>query len=254
MPGGHPFAESSFGPNAEAYERGRPSWPGAALDAIAARLGLDQSSEVLDLAAGTGKLTRLLAARFAAVTAVEPVDGMRAVLAREVLGARVSDGAAEAIPLADAAVDAAFVAEAFHWFDPVRATAELARVVRPGGGVAVLYNRRAWWEDEEPWLREIHATFEKHRLPPADVDPWDTEPWKAALAARFGALVEEEFENVQSSSAEALLAQYASFSMIGGLPPERRDTALAALGDVLTRYGIREAELTYRTVVVTAPS
>ena len=109
--------------------------------------------------------------------------------------------------------------------------------MRPGGGVAVLYNRRSWWEDEEPWLREIHATFEEHRLPPGDVDPWNTEPWKAALGARFGELVEEELENVQRSSADELLAQYASFSAIGGLPPERRDAALAALGEVLSATG-----------------
>jgi ubiquinone/menaquinone biosynthesis C-methylase UbiE len=252
MPGGHPLAESSFGPNAEAYERGRPGWPVAAVDAVAARLGLDRSPAVLDLAAGTGKLTRLLVERFETVTAVEPADGMRAVLEREVPAARALDGTAEAIPLADAAVGAAFVAEAFHWFDPARAAAELARVVRPGGGVAVLYNRRGWEADEEPWLRELHATFEQHRLPRGDVDPWNTEPWKDALSARFGALVEEEFENVRRSSTDEFLAQYASMSVIAGLPPGRREAALAALRDVLERHGVREAALTYRTVVVTA--
>ena len=103
-------------------------------------------------------------------------------------------------------------------------------------------------------MRELHATFERHGIPPGEIDPWDTEPWKAALADRFGELAEDELENVQRSSAAELLAKYSSFSALGGLPPERRDAALAALGDVLERHGIREAELTYRTVVVTARS
>ena len=103
----------AFDAAAEAYDRGRPGWPEAALDAIAGRLGLSPESAVLDLAAGTGKLTRMLVARFASVTAVEPLDGMRAVLGRVAPGARAIAGTAEAIPLADSAVDAVFVAEAF---------------------------------------------------------------------------------------------------------------------------------------------
>src|SRR5918997_6270384 len=132
---------SSFDGAAERYERGRPGWPEAAIDAVRDRLRLTRDSSVLDLAAGTGKLTRQLVPHFAEVIAVEPLDGMRAVLERAAPGARALAGTAEAIPLGDESVDAVFVAEAIHWFDPPRAVDEIARVLRPGAGVAVLYNR-----------------------------------------------------------------------------------------------------------------
>ena len=241
-----------FDAAAEAYERGRPGWPEPALDAIARRLGLSPAASVLDLAAGTGKLTRLLVPRFASVVAVEPLDGMRAVLERAARGARALPGTAEAIPLEDGAVDAVLVAEAFHWFDFARAAAEIERVLRPGGGVAVLYNRHHWEREEEAWQREAHAAFEAHRLPPDDVDAFDTSGWQAALAARFGPLTEETFPYAQRFDAAQIEAMYASFSAIAGLPTERREAALAAQRDVLERHGIREAELAYRTVVVTA--
>lgn len=242
----------AFDAAAEAYDRGRPGWPEPAPDAIARRLGLSPASTVLDLAAGTGKLTRMLVPRFASVVAVEPLEGMRAVLERVTPGARVLPGTAEAIPLAQGAVDAVFVAEAFHWFDAARAVAELERVLRPGGGVAVLYNRHDREAQDEPWRRESHAVLEAHRLPPDGIDPVDTSGWQAALAARFGALAEDTFEHAQRFDAAGLEAMYASFSAIAGLPGERREAALAAQRDVLDRHGVRVAEIAYRTVVVTA--
>src|SRR6187402_2579388 len=102
----------SFGLAAEEYERGRPGYAEAALDAV----GLARDAVVLDLAAGTGKLTRQLVPRYARVLAVEPLDEMRAVLERVVPEAEALDGSADAIPLEDSAVDAVFVGEAFHWF------------------------------------------------------------------------------------------------------------------------------------------
>src|SRR3954452_3714546 len=157
MAGIHSRARS-FDSVAEAYERARPGWPAAAMDALVDRLGLDERSAVLDLAAGTGKLTRALVPRFASVIAVEPLDGMRAVLEQVVPGARALAGSAEAIPVDDASVDAIAVAEAFHWFEPEAAVAEMARALRPGGGVAVLYNRRDRGSDEAAWQREVHMT------------------------------------------------------------------------------------------------
>ncbi len=239
---------------ADTYERGRPGWPEAAVDAIVARLRLSRASSVLDLAAGTGKLTRMLAPRFASVTAVEPLAGMRAVLERAVPGARVLTGTAEAIPLEDDSVDAVFVAEAFHWFEPARAIAEIERVLRAGGGVAVLYNRLDWRVSESVWQRELHAVFEAHRMPEDDVDPFDTAPWSQALAARFGPLAEAAFDNVQRVDADRIEAMYGSFSAIAGLPPDHRTAAIAAVRAVLDSHEVRAAELTYRTVVVTATS
>jgi ubiquinone/menaquinone biosynthesis C-methylase UbiE len=249
---GIPYRARSFDALAEEYERGRPGWPPAALDAMDARLGLGSRSVVLDLAAGTGKLTRLLVPRYASVIAVEPLEGMRAVLERVVPGARTLAGTAEAIPLPDASVDAVAVGEAIHWFDADGAAAEMARVLRPGGGVAVLYNRRDLERDREAWQREVHMTFQAHRLPPDEVDPQDVSAWKAALAAHIGEPVDEEFEHALFLDVDELLALYSSFSVIGGLPPDRRDVALAAFRDVFDRHGLTSAEIDYRTVLTTA--
>ena len=136
---------------------------------------------MLDLAAGTGKLTRLLAARIVSVTAVEPLAGMRVVLEAQVPGVPALAGTAEAIPLADDSVDAVFVAEAIHWFDPGRAVPEIARVVRPGGGLAVLYNRHDWKAAGHPWGVAADDALGRHRLPLDDVDPHDVRRWRAAL-------------------------------------------------------------------------
>jgi SAM-dependent methyltransferase len=131
----------TFGRVADAYARTRPPYPLAAVDRAAAELGLGADAAVLDLAAGTGKLTRALRERFATVVAVEPDPAMRAHLPGAL------DGSAEEIPLADDSVDAVFVGEAFHWFDYERALAEIRRV---GRGLAVL--NRSWGFKEQEGL------------------------------------------------------------------------------------------------------
>ena len=252
MSGIHSRAHS-FDAAAGAYEAGRPGWPREAVEIPARRLGLERDAVVLDLAAGTGKLTRRLAGRFASVIAIEPLDGMRTVLEERIPFVRTLAGTAEAIPLADGSVDAVFVAEAIHWFDLERAVPEIARVLRPGGGVAVLYNRLDWDDKSVPWRAEADEVFERHRLPPDDVDPHDRGRWHAALAA-LGALEEDAAENVQRLDAAGLIAMYASFSGLAGLEPERRDAALAELRAVLERHGVRDAELPYRTEITTVRS
>ena len=133
----------TFGRVAEAYARTRPPYPAAAIERAAQELGLTRASTVLDLAAGTGNLTRALRERFAQVVAVEPDADMRAQFQGEVLA-----GSAEAIPLGDGAVDAVFVGEAFHWFDYERALAEIRRVARSG---LAIFNRM-WGIKEQPDL------------------------------------------------------------------------------------------------------
>jgi len=251
MAGVHSRARS-FDGAARSYELGRPGWPREAVEIAARRLGLERGAAVLDLAAGTGKLTRLLAGRFASVTAVEPLPGMRAVLGAEVPGALALAGTAEAIPIADASVDAVFVAEAFHWFDPVPAVAELARVLRPGGGVAVLYNQLDWQDAASPWRAEANHVFHRHRLPADEIDPYDQKPWRAALSA-IGVLRDDAVGgNVQRLDPAGVEAMYASFSGLAALPPERRDLALAEIRGVLERHRVREVELGYRTEITTA--
>src|SRR5438874_7103964 len=118
------------------YERGRPGWPREILDLP----GLPSAATVLDLGAGTGKLTRLLVPTFGRVVALEPAEAMRRLLVALCPEAELLAGSAEEIPLADASVDAVFAAEAFHWFYGDRGLAEIARVLRPRGALVVMWN------------------------------------------------------------------------------------------------------------------
>jgi ubiquinone/menaquinone biosynthesis C-methylase UbiE len=239
-----PLVDRAFGSQAEAYERGRPGWPADTVAALLERWGAQQ---VVDLAAGTGKLTRILV-KHADVIAIEPVDGMRAVLARQVPQARVLSGTAEAIPLPDASVDAVFVAEAFHWFDLDRAPAEIARVLRPGGHLAVLFNGLDG--DETDWMREVFEVVTRyaspHRQMPGKV------PWRDALEAQFRELRVEEGRHEQTVDREQLIAQLASFSWIGGLPPDELAAALDASREVLARHGIDRVTIAYRAKMTIA--
>jgi SAM-dependent methyltransferase len=152
---------AGFADVAAAYDRGRPEYPPAVIERIVAELGADRSpraARVLDVGAGTGKLTRPLLAAGLDVVAVEPVERMRSALARAVGPERALDGRAEAIPLGGASVDGAVCAEAFHWFDGERAAAELHRVLRPGGALVVMWLH----ETGAPtaWEAEVRALLE----------------------------------------------------------------------------------------------
>jgi SAM-dependent methyltransferase len=147
----------SFDRAAVEYERARPGYPAALLDALP--LGAD--AEVLDLGAGTGKLTRVLAGHYRRVVAVEPLDGMRTILERVVPAAQSLPGSAESIPLPDSSVDGVFAGQAFHWFANDEAVAEIARVLRPGGALCLIWNEPT---DASPlpepyraYQRELHA-------------------------------------------------------------------------------------------------
>ncbi len=146
------FQATSFDRQAAEYARLRPGYPPAALDAaITVRAGT-----VLDLAAGTGKLTGDLLARGLDVLAVEPLFGMLTELGRHHPAARAICGTAENIPLGDSGVDAVLVGQAFHWFDPERALDEIARVLRPGGTLALLWNHD---DESDPFVAEIYAAL-----------------------------------------------------------------------------------------------
>src|SRR5919202_1077240 len=128
-----PLAERAFGTRADDYERHRAGWPAEAVERALAGAGAAAESTVVDLAAGTGKLTRELVPRVARVIAVEPSGEMRRELAARVPEAEVLDGAADRMPLGDASADAVLVGEAFHWFARAEAVVEIGRVVPPGG-------------------------------------------------------------------------------------------------------------------------
>jgi SAM-dependent methyltransferase len=144
----HEGRATSFGNVAESYDRVRPGPPAQALDwLVPAGRGV-----AVDLAAGTGLFTRALIGRAARVVAVEPDARMREVLARRSPGADVVAGVGEALPLPDASADAVFVSTAWHWLDPARAVPEIARVLRPGGRLGVIWTSRDRGQD---WVAEL---------------------------------------------------------------------------------------------------
>lgn len=149
MSGGRRERSLSFGSQAAAYERGRPSYPPEAIDWL---LPAGTTRNVLDLGAGTGKLTARLVERGWDVVAVDPIPEMLEVLSAALPGTPALLGTAEQIPLPDDSMDAVLVAQAWHWFDPQRAVAEVARVLRPGGRLGLLWNVR---DDRLGWVREF---------------------------------------------------------------------------------------------------
>ena len=136
------IAATGFQRAAGDYELGRPGYPAKAVERLCEEIGIERGQTVVDLAAGTGKLTRLLVELLPAeVIAVEPVAGMRAQLELAVPGVTVLDGTAEQIPLGDGAAHAVFVAQAFHWFRVPEAAIEIARVLDAGGALAIVRNQ-----------------------------------------------------------------------------------------------------------------
>lgn len=152
----NPVSEAGFGGDMSVYERGRPSYPADAVGWLVEGLGVGPGRDVVDLGAGTGKLTRLLVPTGARLTAVEPSEAMREQFARAVSSVPILDGSATAMPLPDESVDAVVVAQAFHWFDVPAATAEIARVLRPRGRVGLIWNER---DASVPWVRALNAIF-----------------------------------------------------------------------------------------------
>jgi SAM-dependent methyltransferase len=206
----------SFHRAAEEYERGRPGWPPEVLD----RVPVAADATVLDLGAGTGKLTRVLAGHYAKVLALEPLDELRAILAERVPEAEALPGVAEAIPLGDEEVDAAFAAQSFHWFANDVALAEIARVLRPGGVFARLWNETV---DPSPlpeaYRRRMSDLHDEMRPASIPDDVFESAPFGEAQ----GASVDHE----QVSTRDEVLAFAASVSWIANR--DDRDPVLAEL-------------------------
>jgi SAM-dependent methyltransferase len=226
----HPSA-LAFNRAAEVYERVRPGYPPEALDWLARELDLRAGRTVVDLAAGTGKLTRLLVGTGARVIAVEPAEGMLVVLRSEVPEAEAITGTAEQIPLPDASADALLVAQAFHWFAHDRALPEIHRVLRPGGTLALVYNRRDLSAPE-------HAALERALTPwKGDTPRHRDGDWRRAIESTplFEPLAEQELPNDQELAPGALVDHAASISFMAALPEDTRREALAELSDFEAR-------------------
>ena len=238
----HEVARVGFGTEADAYERTRPSYPPDALAWLTAQLRIGPGRSVLDLAAGTGKLTRLLAPTRAALVAVEPVDGMHRVLRATLPEVPVVAAAAEALPFAPGTLDAVTVAQAFHWFDAELAVAELRRVLRPGGRLGLIWNARDRSVDWVDALWSIMDRVEK-RAPWRDHDHWhdhwhDNDQWYEAAfgSTAFGELREATFHHAQTLSVEGVVDRFRSVSHVAALPPDAREAVLVEVRDVLRTH------------------
>ena len=213
----------SFGNLAETYHRVRPPYSRPLLDCAQQALELDSSACILDLAAGTGRLTKELRRRFADVVAVEPDERMRAVHGTALAGS------AEAIPLDAASVDAVFVGEAFHWFDPEVAIPEVVRVLRPRGGLAIVSTH--WWETEPPLpgaaLEVLSEPYERSR--PQRRPPWDD----AFAGSPFEPLRYERREDALTAGPDELLTLYSTTSSLAALPEHERGALFARVRPLL---------------------
>jgi SAM-dependent methyltransferase len=220
----HEAAARGFARSADAYERARPEYPPEAVAWLAGRLGLGPGRRVVDLAAGTGKLTRPLAATGADVVAVEPLAEMRARIGPV---AEALEGTAEAMPLPAGDADAVTVGQAFHWFDGPAALAEVHRVLRPGGALALLWNRRTLEDPVQAAIEEIIAPYR------GETPAHRSGAWRAALDSTtlFGPLEERAFAHAHpaAADADALADRVGSISYIAALDDTTRAGVLAAV-------------------------
>ena len=203
---------------ASLYEKARPGYAPAAVDFIISTFNIDSTSRVLDLAAGTGKLTRQLLGSGAQITAVEPLPGMRQAFAEALPAITVVEGTAEAIPLPAESVDLVTAGQAWHWFDSKAALAEVTRIVKLGGALTLLWNV---YDQTEPWMREFAAI----RKSGTDSTPWrDEEHWQQAFAASaaWQPLQLELFSHRSVTTRDGLVERMLSSSVMTVLPESEK--------------------------------
>jgi len=230
-------AAATFERVAAEYDYGRPSWPPEAV----ASVGLPREADIADLGAGTGKLTRVLLEQFDSVIAIEPLDGMRALIPVE---AEVLAGTAEAIPLRNECLDGVFCGESFHWFDWPLALPEIARVLRPGGRLAMFWNR-----GDTHWPRGVEAVLERVPHSPGE-KRYHSFAWREAFAgSSFEPLRYDVFPHEDNVPCDVLVARIGSWSNFTTRPPEEREALLAEIRAGLTEpsYRIRLATHAWTT-------
>jgi SAM-dependent methyltransferase len=249
----HPAARVGFDQAAEAYERGRPDYPDRAVGWLVDELGIHPDARVLDLAAGTGKLTRAIVPSGAWIVAAEPVEGMRRLFRSILPFVPLVGGRAEAIPLADASLHAAVVGQAFHWFDAPAAIRELHRVLEPDGRLGLVWNVR----DEEhcPFWERITELMAPYR---GDAPTHRGYVWLRAFEASdlFTPFRTGSFPYEQELTRAQVLDRVLSTSFIATLPEgEGRRVAgrvLELLDSDQQTAGREPVALPYRTDVYSA--
>lgn len=242
----HRSAAEGFDAAAAEYERGRPDYPHAAIDHLVDRLDIGPSSTVLDLGAGTGKLTRQLVPTGATVVAIEPVAGMRDQLRANVPGVEVIDCTAEQISWPDDDADAVVAGQAFHWFDAPRALADIHRVLRERGGLGLIWNKR---DERVAWVARLGEIMEPYETNEPRHGRGD---WRAVVAdvGLFTDLEEAEFPHRQLLDVDGLVDRVTSVSFIAIQPADVRARIVDDVTALATELGER-IELPYRTQVYT---
>jgi SAM-dependent methyltransferase len=220
--------KGGFDAAAASYATSRPGYPPKAVEFLLGGDGARRSA-VLDLGAGSGALTRLLAAPGRLVVAADPGSRLLAELSILAAGAVVVQAGAEALPFADASYDVVTVATAFHWFDPVRALSEIHRVLRPGGHLALAWNTR---RHDVDWAVELNRLL-RSAQPPGLTGDWGTGSVRVLDdSPLFEPPSYAEFPHAQRLDREGLLALVSSRSYVIALPPGARATLLAAVGNL----------------------
>jgi SAM-dependent methyltransferase len=240
----HPSAAIGFASAAEVYERARPSYPQDAIDWLVAQTGLGPGRTVVDLGAGTGKLTRLLLPTGARVVAVEPIAEMRA----HIQEAEVVDGTAEQIPLPDASADVVTVAQALHWFDQDRALPEIHRVLREDGKLVLVWNMRDLDDPVQRGVEELLGPMRKE-VPGQIQGAW-REP--LARSGLFGPATVGEFAIEQRFTTDDLCDRVASTSFVAALPAVEREELLVRVR-ALTHGTAEPFPFPYKTEVHVIP-
>jgi SAM-dependent methyltransferase len=230
------------------YEAARPSYPPDAIAWLVEHLRIAPGRLVADVAAGTGKLTRLLAPIGADLFAVEPVPGMRETFRRILPSVPLVAGTAEMMPVAATTFDAITVAQAWHWFDHERASAEMARVLRPGGRLGLVWNAR---DRSEPWVDEVWSIMDRveKRAPWRDHENWRDSATKP-MPGFGGELHATQFRHLQSITPEGVVQRVASVSHVAVLPEPERERVLDEVRHLLATHpavrGLETVEIPYR--------
>ncbi|MHB8630897.1 MAG: class I SAM-dependent methyltransferase [Candidatus Limnocylindria bacterium] len=245
----HDYVSRGFGGTAELYEKVRPEYPDAAVEILIRELGIARGRVVVDVGAGTGKLTRMLARTGATVIAVEPLAEMRERLAAAVPLAVPFDGTAEQMALRDGSAHAITVAQAFHWFDGDRALHEFHRVLAAGGMLGLVWNVR---DRRAPWVAAFDALVDA-------VDPdrpdHQTGDWRAAFerTTLFAPLEGRDVEYAQTLAPGEIADRAGTISSIASLPEAERERVLDRFRDLAATHpdirGRQTVTLPYRSKV-----
>jgi SAM-dependent methyltransferase len=228
----HPIAAEGFTAGAAAYVAGRPDYPPQIEEWLRTDLGLGSGKTALDLGAGTGKFSSRLFATGATVIAVEPVQAMLDELLRQYPEIEARSGAAHAIPLEDASVDAVVCAQSFHWFATGEALKEVHRVLRPEGAFGLIWNLR---DDSVPWVAALTRIMQPFE---GDAPRFHSQKWRDVFpAAGFSPLREKRFANHHTGSpARVIIDRILSVSFMAALPLGEQERVIAQMREVIANY------------------